>query len=275
MAFALPNLARLAGGLSTIPGGVTRTDFGDIQLFDLAVSLKGLVGKKLDDLAFARRPKLYLFVRTGVLPKYTPSLGVPSMNQISQAVRAIPESLANVVLHGQRRKRANFESVSTSAIVSRRRIRLMRCGGVLFFAFLLTALPGIAAEKIDNRNFSIDTCYPTPNEIQLAEQRARKYWAKHASRFGNNPFYLAVETSIIFPNEVQGKSPKLNYSETTASNRRRSYSYLVLKGVMIFDIRTDHFVGNTGFIAVDTPPLGGVARFDNYIARYIGFGNWP
>jgi hypothetical protein len=109
----------------------------------------------------------------------------------------------------------------------------------------------------------------------LAEQRARKYWAKHASRFGNNPFYLAVETSIIFPNEVQGKSPKLNYSETTASNRRRSYSYLVLKAVMIFDIRTDHFVGNTGFIAVDTPPLGGVARFDNYIARYIGFGNWP
>ena len=151
----------------------------------------------------------------------------------------------------------------------------MRCGGVLFFAFLLTALPELGAEKIDNRNFSIDTCYPTPNEIQLAEQRARKYWAKHASRFGNNPFYLAVETSIIFPNEVQGKSPKLNYSETTASNRRRSYSYLVLKGVMIFDIRTGHFVGNTGFIAVDTPPLGGVARFDNYIARYIGFGNWP
>jgi hypothetical protein len=39
MAFALLNLARLAGGLST--GGGTRTDFGDLQLFDLAVSLKG------------------------------------------------------------------------------------------------------------------------------------------------------------------------------------------------------------------------------------------
>jgi hypothetical protein len=107
-------------------------------------------------------------------------------------------------------------------------------------------------------------------EIQLAEQRARKYWAMHAWQFGNDPFYLAVETSIIFPSEVQDKSPKLNFSETTASNRRRSYSYLVLKGVMIFDIRTGHFVGNTGFIAVDTPPLGGVARFGDYIARYIG-----
>jgi hypothetical protein len=33
-------------------------------------------------------------------------------------------------------------------------------------------------------------------------------------------------------------------------------------------------VDNRGFISVDTPPLGRVARFDGYIARYIGFGNW-
>jgi hypothetical protein len=147
--------------------------------------------------------------------------------------------------------------------------------GVLFFAFLLSVLPELRAEKIDNRNFAIDACYPTPNEIQLAEQRVHKYWAKHAARFGNTPFYLAVETSKIFAGEVQGISSKVNHSETTASNRRRSYSYLVLKGVMIFDIRTGHFVGNTGFVSVDTPPLGGVARWGDYIARYIGFGNWP
>jgi hypothetical protein len=153
----------------------------------------------------------------------------------------------------------------------------MRRGGVLFFAFLLTALPELRAEKIDNRNFAIDTYYPTPNEIQLAEQRARKYWAKHAARFGNSPFYLAVETSKIFPGEVQGLYPKLINSETTASYyaNRRTYSVLYLIGVMIFDIRTGHFVGNTGFISVDTPPRGGVARFDDYIVRYIGFGNWP
>ena len=44
----------------------------------------------------------------------------------------------------------------------------MRYGGVLFFAFLLTALPELGAEKIDNRNFSIDTCYPTGNPIGRA-----------------------------------------------------------------------------------------------------------
>ena len=59
--------------------------------------------------------------------------------------------------------------------------------GFLCFAFLFFALPALRAEKIDNRNFAIDTFSPTQNEIRLAEQRARNYWAKHAARFGSNP----------------------------------------------------------------------------------------
>jgi hypothetical protein len=132
-------------------------------------------------------------------------------------------------------------------------------------------------DSVDQRNFAIDTYYPTSNEIQLAEQRAREYWAKHAERFGSNPVYLAVQTSKIFPSEVQSLYPKLINSETTASyfsQRRGGYSNLQLKGIMIYDTRTNDFVGNRGFISVDAPPLGRVARFDDYIARYIGFGNW-
>ena len=56
---------------------------------------------------------------------------------------------------------------------------------------------------------------------------------------------------------------------------RRTFSILYLKGIMIFDTRTGHFVSNREFIAVETPPLGSVARFDDHIARYIGFGNLP
>ena len=149
----------------------------------------------------------------------------------------------------------------------------------LCFACLFLALPALRAEKIDNRNFAIDTFYPTPNEIRLAEQRARNYWAKHAARFGSNPAYLAVEASKIFPGEVQDLWSKLINSETTGSFFSRgpdqqTYSSLELIGIMIFDTRTGRFVGNRGFISVDTPPLGRVARFDGYIARYIGFGNW-
>jgi hypothetical protein len=151
--------------------------------------------------------------------------------------------------------------------------------GLLFFALLLTTVQPLRAEKIDNRNFAIDTYYPTPNEIRSAEQRARKYWEKHAVRFGTNPVYLAVETSKIFPGEVQDLWPKLMNSQTTSSFfshgiDKEPYSNLALLGIMIFDIRTSHFVGNRGFISVDTPPLGHLARFDNYIARYIGFANW-
>jgi hypothetical protein len=147
----------------------------------------------------------------------------------------------------------------------------------LLFAFSLTILPALHAEKIDNRNFAIDTCFPNPNAIQLAEGRARAYWAKHASCFGAEPRFLAVETSKVFPSEVQDLWPKLINSETTASFfahglKNNTYSNLQLLGVMIFDTRTGRFVSNQGYISVDTPPRGGVARFGPYIARYIGWG---
>ena len=152
----------------------------------------------------------------------------------------------------------------------------MRPTYLLLFAFSLTILSALHAEKIDNRNFAIDICFPNPNAIQLAEGRARAYWAKHASRFGAEPRFLAVETSKVFPSEVvQSLWPKLINSETTASffshGKRNSYSNLQLLGVMIFDTRTGCFVNNQGYIAVDTPPRGGVARFGSYIARYIGW----
>src|SRR5271166_431760 len=98
-------------------------------------------------------------------------------------------------------------------LINRRRIViggiLMRPIYSLLFACSLTIIPALHAEKIDNRNFAIDTCFPTPNEIQLAEGRTRAYWAKHAWRFGAEPRFLAVETSKIFPGEVQDLWPKL------------------------------------------------------------------
>jgi len=147
----------------------------------------------------------------------------------------------------------------------------------LFFALFLTILQALHAERIDHRDFAIDTCYPNPNSILLAEGRTRAYWAKYASRFGAEPRFLAVETSKVFPSEVQDLWTKLINSETTASFfshglKNNSYSNLQLLGVMIFDTRTGHFVSNQGYISVDTPPRGTVARFGPYLARYIGWG---
>ncbi len=80
----------------------------------------------------------------------------------------------------------------------------MRQLGFLFFLFFLSLSPRLYAEKIDRRNFAIDTCYPTSNEIHLAEGRARNYWAKHAVRFGSNPVYLAVQDFENF----SGRGPR-------------------------------------------------------------------
>ena len=113
--------------------------------------------------------------------------------------------------------------------------------------------------------------------FRSAEGRARAYWAKHATRFGPETRFLAVETSKVFPGEVQDLWVKLINSETTASFfahglKNNTYSNLQLLGVMIFDTRTGRFVSNQGYISVDTPPRGSVARFGPYIARYIGWG---
>jgi len=130
-----------------------------------------------------------------------------------------------------------------------------------------------ASDSVDYRNFAIDTYSPTSNEIQLAEARARNYWSRYGPRFGPEPKYLAVETSKVFP--YGGLYPKLLNSETTASffaQRKGNYANLQLKGIMIYDTKTGHFVNDQGYVSVDTPDPGGVARFGDYTARYIGTG---
>ena len=58
----------------------------------------------------------------------------------------------------------------------------------IFLLCFCTIMLGCAErDSVDHRNFAIDTYYPTPNEIQLAEQRARNYWAKHADAFWLKP----------------------------------------------------------------------------------------
>ena len=146
---------------------------------------------------------------------------------------------------------------------------------IILICLCLTILGCAAGNGVDYRNFAIDTYFPTPNEIQLAEGRARNYWERNGARFGPEPRYLAVETSsTLFP--YPGVYVKLINSETTGSffsrNRGSKYSNLYLKGVMIYDTKTGHFVGNQGYVSVDTPNPGQVARFGDSMARWIGTG---
>ena len=130
-----------------------------------------------------------------------------------------------------------------------------------------------ATNSVDNRNFAIDTYSPNSRDIQAAEASARKYWARNLSRFGPEPRYLAVETSKV--PAYGGLFLKLVNSETASSffsEADTNYRNPQLKGIMIYDTKTGHFVGDQGYVSVDTPNPGGVARFGDYTARYIGTG---
>jgi hypothetical protein len=65
----------------------------------------------------------------------------------------------------------------------------------LLIAFFAIGISGRSNEVVDYRDFAIDTYYPKLNEIRLAEERARKFWAKNAERYGSNPVYLAIEAA--------------------------------------------------------------------------------
>ena len=93
--------------------------------------------------------------------------------------------------------------------------RLSFLGRVAWLCVIL-ANPGCADPNgYDPRNHAIDTYFPGPNILAIAESRARNFWAKNSSRFPNTKL-LAVEGTTIFPGDIQDLYPKLLYSETGA-----------------------------------------------------------
>jgi len=139
--------------------------------------------------------------------------------------------------------------------------------------YLGLALLGCAnPEQAGNRDYAFDTYYPTPNEIQLAQQRTQRYWQKNSHRFKEATPYLAVNTTSVVQGDVnQGLYSKLMNSETT-TNFFQTDSSLDASCVMIYDTAADRFVSNFGYVSVDLPARGSLARWDGYTARYIGWG---
>jgi hypothetical protein len=145
----------------------------------------------------------------------------------------------------------------------------------LFFSFIVNDL----AETADLRDFSIDTFWPNPNEMRIAEKHCQNYWAKHRAQYSANTRYLAVEAAAVFPAEIVNDLwLKLINSDTAtdffAHGDRFSYSNLDLKGILIYDTVNNRFVSRWGYVSVDLPRRNQLARWDRYVARFIGTGRW-
>jgi hypothetical protein len=145
----------------------------------------------------------------------------------------------------------------------------------LIFTFIVNAM----AETADLRDFSIDTFWPSANEMRVAEKHCQNYWAKHRAQYSANTRYLAVEAAAVFPAEIVNDLwIKLINSETAgdffAHGDRFSYSNLDLKGILIYDTLNNRFVSKWGYVSVDLPRRNQLARWDRYVARFIGTGRW-
>jgi hypothetical protein len=149
---------------------------------------------------------------------------------------------------------------------------------VLFSGFLalLSACSVSDSSKADNRNYAIDTYYPAPNEIRLAERRARDYWQKNAGVVGPEPRYLVVAASSMLAAELNAEfSIKLDHSQTSGAYFTQGISSSSKQGVqgyLIFDTKTGRAISPQGYIIVDTPLRGQIVHVAQYTARYIGFG---
>jgi hypothetical protein len=151
--------------------------------------------------------------------------------------------------------------------------RLLSLGCI--FAFIASGM----AETVDQRDFSIDTFCPSTNAIRVAAKHCQNYWAKHRAQYGANTRYLAVEAAAVFPAEIADCLwLKLINSETAndffAHGDRFTYSNLDLKGILIYDTLNSCFVARWGYVSVDLPRRNQLARWDCYIARFIGTGRW-
>jgi hypothetical protein len=143
---------------------------------------------------------------------------------------------------------------------------------ILLISLCLSLWGCANSERVVNRDYAFDTYYPTPNEIQLAQQRAQRYWQKNSGRFTTATKYLAVYVTSVVQGDVnQDLYSKLINSETT-TNFFETYSSLNASCIMIYDTATNKFVSNVGYASVDLPPRGSIARWDGYTARYIGWG---
>jgi len=150
---------------------------------------------------------------------------------------------------------------------------------LMLFSGFLGLLCGCSfsdSSKADNRDYAVETCYPAPNEVQIAEQRARDYWQKNGSRLGPEPHYLVVAASSMLAAELNAEfSIKLDHSETSAAYFTQGISSSSKQGVqgyLIFDTETGRAVSPQGYIIIDTPPRGQIVRVAQYTARYIGSG---
>jgi hypothetical protein len=150
----------------------------------------------------------------------------------------------------------------------------MKPASLLVIAWLLWGCVMPGSRKPDPRDFAVTTCAANPNEIQLAQKRARTYLSRHPGAAADVGL-LAVEADYLFPSEVPDLWIKLSRSQTSSSAylQRRGQSFKLFC-VLLVHKATLLPLTSQGYVLANTPALGAIANVGGHRALYIGTGNF-
>jgi hypothetical protein len=143
-------------------------------------------------------------------------------------------------------------------------------------AILLVQAPALLGQKIDLRNYVIGGYDANSNETRVTQERARRYWQKNGKRFGEKVRYLAIEAAAVMPGDVIQPlwGNMINAQTGSGFLLPSEWNPGRMRCIMIFDTQTSDFATERGFLAIETPHRGTLARFGDYIALYINTGSF-
>jgi hypothetical protein len=120
------------------------------------------------------------------------------------------------------------------------------------FALLLGSCAQM--ELSHNTDLAIDTYAPPATALGIAESRAKEYWTKHQEQIGPDTRYLAVQSDLIFSDEIPDLYAKLINSPGVNSSDLEDFgnnNALNIYCVNIFDTQTEKLVSPEGYAVVD------------------------
>lgn len=139
------------------------------------------------------------------------------------------------------------------------------------------------------RDYSWGTYRATPQQTQIASQRATRYYAKvpaakKQEMKSQGKRYLAVRTADPSPQqlkEIKKKASSGAYGSggggtyggrrsVAAAKPAATPAPTEYKCVMIFDTQAMQVVGNNCYAVTTLPQVGEIARFEGYTAEFIG-----
>jgi hypothetical protein len=142
---------------------------------------------------------------------------------------------------------------------------------VALSALLLVQVSTLWAQKVDLRNYVIGAYDANLNEMHLAEQRARRFWQKNGGWVGEKARYLAIEAAAVMPGDIVQPlwQNMINAQSGSGFLLPSAWETGQMHCVMIYDIRNSGFVTKRGYLVIETPHPGSLARFGDYIALFV------